>query len=230
MLLTLFWQKPPGSKDAAESVDLKLRDATGQVIQSWTLPPVRSDYPPEAWPSGQDQRGQHALRLSGGLLTGDYAFELEGRPLGSLFVTAPERAFEEPAYELPAGVDFAGQAELVGYTLEPDPADPQALILTLVWRGRSEMIESYRVFVHLVDENGQIGAQSDAEPAAWSRPTTGWAVGEYVVDQHLLRLPDAVQLADWALRIGLYDARSGTRLPVGDQDAFLVLPGGLNSP
>jgi hypothetical protein len=82
------------------------------------------------------------------------------------------------------------------------------------------MSESYRVFVHLVGADGQIIAQSDAEPAGWSRPTTGWAEGEYVVDQHILQLPDGIQVDDLTLRIGLYQAQSGDRLPSGGSDAF----------
>jgi hypothetical protein len=84
---------------------------------------------------------------------------------------------------------------------------------------------SYRVFVHLVDEDGQIVTQSDGEPAGWSRPTTGWAVGEFVVDRHILRLPDGLLMEDLVLRIGLYDVENGQRLPVGQEDAFVVQPG-----
>jgi hypothetical protein len=84
------------------------------------------------------------------------------------------------------------------------------------------MTDSYRVFVHLVDEAGQIIVQSDAEPAGWQRPTTGWAVGEYIVDQHVLQLPDDHLPQGLQLRIGLYETQSGDRLPAGDGDAFLA--------
>jgi hypothetical protein len=226
MLLTLFWLREEDWQGQDGELALDLLDEDGQVAQSWTLPPVRTDYPPEAWPSGQGQRGQHILRLAGGLPSGDYTFELEGTRLGSLSVEAPERLFAEPDYQVPAGVEFAGVAELAGYTLKYDPAEPQTLTLTLVWRGLAEMPISYRVFVHVVDDDGLIVDQSDAEPAAWQRPTTGWVTGEYVVDQHILHLPDGLPLDDMKLRIGLYDAESGDRLPTGGADAFEVSFGG----
>jgi hypothetical protein len=225
VLLTLFWRKPHSDGDPVDTLGLNLLDGAGQVAQSWTLPPVRADYPPQVWPAGAALRGQHALRLAGGLESGDYSFELAGLPLGVLEITAPERQFEEPVYDTIAGANFADQAELAGFTLETDPLSPQSKALTLIWRGLAEMPVSYRVFVHLVDEDGQIVAQSDGEPAAWSRSTTGWAVDEYVVDQHTLRLPDGLAMEDLILRIGLYNVESGRRLPVGQEDAFVVRPG-----
>jgi hypothetical protein len=225
MLLTLFWWKPDDNGVPADLLGLNLLDGAGQVVQSWTLPPVRADYPPEAWPAGAALRGQHALRLAGGLESGDYSFELAGLPLGVLEIAAPERMFEEPVYDTVAGANFADQAELVGYTMEVDPLAPQETALTLIWRGLEQMPVSYRVFVHLVDEDGQIVTQSDGEPAGWSRPTTGWAVGEFVVDRHILRLPDGLLMEDLVLRIGLYDVENGQRLPVGQEDAFVVQPG-----
>jgi hypothetical protein len=82
---------------------------------------------------------------------------------------------------------------------------------------------SYRVFVHLVDEAGHILDQSDAEPAGWTRPTTGWAPGEYVIDRHRLLIPADVTLDQLALRVGLYDADTGLRLTTQGDD-FVVLP------
>jgi hypothetical protein len=222
MLLTLFWQRPAGRENPANSVTLALQDQAGQVVQRWALPPVRADYPPDRWPAGQGQRGQHGLRLAGGLSSGRYTFTLEGLELGSLDITAPERRFDEPPYQVAAGADFGGRAQLVGYSLDREPPDAQTLTATLVWRGLAEMTDSYRVFVHLVDEAGQIIAQSDAEPAGWQRPTTGWAVGEYIVDQHAIQLPDDPLPQGLQLRIGLYEAQSADRLPVGDGDAFLA--------
>jgi len=129
---------------------------------------------------------------------------------------------------VPVGLDFGGRAELAGYDLAGDPADRRALTLTLVWRGLAEMTDSYRVFVHVLDEEGQIVAQSDAEPAGWSRPTTGWLAGEYVVDQHLLQLPEGVSLSGLSLRIGLYEGESGDRLPTAVGDAFTAPLVGLD--
>ncbi len=226
LLLTLFWEKTGSDGEPADALRLELVDGDGQVVQGWTLAPVRADHPPGDWPVGEGQRGQHLLRLAGGLDSGHYSFVLSDLPLGSLTLNAPERLYEEPAYQRPAGANFSDQVELVGYTLETDASDPEMLRATLVWRALTETPVSYRVFVHLVDESGQIRAQSDAEPAAWSRPTTGWAVGEYIVDEHMLQIPAGLSADALALRIGLYDALSGQRLALDGEDAFVAPLGG----
>jgi hypothetical protein len=224
VLVTLFWERANG-KPADGAVALHLLDADGAVAREWTLPPVRADYPPAAWRPGERLRGQHALRLPAGLADGSYAFTLEGRPLGTLAVAGPQRNYEAPAYETAVGARFGDAIELVGYSSSRADFAPAApLTVTLVWRGRAEMAVSYRVFVHLVDERGEIVAQSDAEPADWVRPTTGWALGEYVVDSHQLNVPAGLDPAGLRLRVGLYDATSGARLPTAAGEAFVLLP------
>ena len=115
------------------------------------------------------------------------------------------------------GAVFDGAAFLTGATVEPagcliDASPGAACTISLVWRAEREMTISYRVFVHLIDDTGNILAQSDAEPARWTRPTTGWAPGEYVVDTHAVILPPELSTGSLRLRVGLYDPATGTRL------------------
>jgi len=49
------------------------------------------------------------------------------------------------------------------------------LTVDFVWHALGEISTAYNVFVHLVDNQGTIIAQSDAGPANWTRPSTGWA-------------------------------------------------------
>ena len=223
MLLTLFWEKPTDLSSPARNLELTLRDKDGNIAQSWMIPPVRSDYPVADWRVGERVRGQHLLRLAANLNDGDYRFHLEDIPLGDLRVDAPERIFLEPVFDTAVRADFEGLIELAGYSIDADISDPQfPLTINLIWQGLKEMPTSYRVFVHLVDEDGQILSQSDAEPADWSRPTSGWATGEYVVDQHQLTRPANEPLERLFLRVGLYDAQTNGRLQTDSSDSLLL--------
>ena len=231
LLLTLFWTKADGDSTAVRQLSLQLREAGGAVAHRWTIAPVRDDYPPEAWEEGERVRGQHLLRLPARLESGAYRLWLEDVALGSVRVEAPERTLSPPPYETAANVSFGGRVELVGYSLAPEVSLgaaeatlPSALTVRLVWQGLAEMTMSYRVFVHLVDEAGQIVAQSDAEPAGWTRPTTGWAPGEYVVDEHVLTVPAEAPAGPFSLRVGLYGASTGERLPAGEGDFATLAP------
>jgi hypothetical protein len=85
--------------------------------------------------------------------------------------------------------------------------------VTLVWRAETETYTSYHVFLHLLDSDGDVVAQSDGVPAGWTRPTTGWLAGEYITDVHTLALPtDPSHSASYSLLTGLYNPVTGERL------------------
>lgn len=223
VLLTLFWEQADASQaDASDTaISLHLLDETGDTAYSWELPVT-------SLPAGTHWRDQNLLRLPGSLDSGVYRFALNNVVLGELAVTAPERIFEQPqvstsvdtAFFLPDG-ELA--TTLVGLDLEGCQSAETTCNVTLVWRADAEIPTSYRVFVHLVDENGTILAQSDGEPARWIRPMTGWAPGEYIVDPHILGLPVAMPNGPLFIRIGLYNPADGARLKSAESD-FTTLP------
>jgi hypothetical protein len=142
-----------------------------------------------------------------------------------LTITAPARSFAPPAGIVPLAVPFGDVLALAGYQLDWAACVPGGdCPLTLVWQGLAEMDTSYHVFVHLVDETGRILAQADGQPAGWTRPTTGWAAGEFVVDGHLLGLPASLPAGGLALRVGVYDPDTGERLPAPAGAEYVTLP------
>jgi hypothetical protein len=203
-----------------DELSLVLMDESGMPVQSWTIPPVKADFPPSQWPAGIIFRGQHALRLEPELEAGIYELALNGIALGQLRIGDLERLFEEPQYDLEIRASFGDFAELAGVTVEATESGP--IMVSLVWKALAETPTSYRVFVHMVDEEGSLLVQSDAEPANWTRPTTGWLSGEYIVDTHQLSPPTGEFDGPFALRIGLYDPVTHQRLTTSTGD-FLQL-------
>ncbi|MCP4426297.1 MAG: YfhO family protein, partial [Chloroflexi bacterium] len=215
VLLTLFWEKPTHPPSALSVFKLHLQSESGAIQKTWEIPPVHPDYPPADWQSGERLRGQHALRLPANLNGGIYQFLLNGTPLGEITIHAPNRIFERPSVETAVNIPFytpdsALQAILTGYNQQPTTNNQ--LQITLLWQAQTEFPASYRIFVHLVDATGQILAQSDGEPADWTRPTTGWATGEYIADQHTFVMPDPFPDGPLTWRVGLYDPATGQRL------------------
>ena len=67
--------------------------------------------------------------------------------------------------------------------------------------------------------------QSDGEPAGWGRPTTGWAAGEVVEDERVLRIPGDAEGGVYEIVTGMYELGTGERLPLGDgSTSVLVTP------
>ena len=249
VLLTLFWECTEPA--ACERFTVRLEDESGQTVQTWPLPVIREGFADDEWPSHGRLRGQYQLQLPAALATGAYHFVLgDGVALEPIQVTAPERTFASPPLSLAVNAPFAtadGQliATLVGLAqpspegrggvlpcaTEPSPhPSPEGrggllpCAVPLIWRAEAETPVDYRVFVHLVDETGAIVAQSDAAPAGWARPTTGWLPGEYVLDTHTLTLPETLPDGPLSLRVGLYDPDSGARLTTGAADFATISP------
>jgi hypothetical protein len=65
-----------------------------------------------------------------------------------------------------------------------------------------------------VDAEGQIVAQHDRPPGDAANPTHLWAPGETIRSDFELALPAGGAPPDARLRIGLYEPKSGGRLPV----------------
>ena len=225
-----IWEAVGGVPREGGAATLRLLDAGGSQVHGWTLPPVAAWWPPEAWTAGERWVGRHVVRLPGDLESGRYTLSVTWPGCdaelahASLNVTAPERGWEVPGSLTPAEVRFGDASgpliSLAGYDISSvAPAPGEVVEVTLAWQAAAAMENSYHVFLHLVDGEGRVVAQSDGVPAAWSRPTTGWAVGEVVVEMRQIVVPPASGGTGYTLRVGFYEA-GGTRLSVaGEEDA-----------
>jgi hypothetical protein len=225
VLVTLFW-RAERAPEADYWAGLRLQGENGVVLETW-LPPTRADHPTSAWRAGYIWRGQYLVRVPAEAASGRYTWTLtvadqiggggEPIPLGELSVEAPERSFEIPPVDYPADALFGGTIRLIGANVARSQA---GLEVTLIWRAEAEIEAEYTVFVHALNAEGDILAQSDSPPSGGTRPTTGWLPGEVVTDTHMLPVaPGEVA----GLRVGLYDPNIGARLPLADgMDAWLI--------
>lgn len=144
------------------------------------------------------------------------------------------RIFEAPPVQVEIGANLADKARLIGYN-SPRLGEAGAVIrcpageaihFDFYWEGLSEMETIYFVFLHLVDETGQIVAQHDRGPGRRAKqPTTAWLPGEIIHDPVDLALPPDLAPGLYTLRIGLYQHPAGPRLtPVaGDGRDFVEI-------
>ncbi len=78
----------------------------------------------------------------------------------------------------------------------------------------------YRVFVHFLDSEGDLMWTDDHQPAP---PTTQWKPGQKVSYSHTMFIPVYPYVGEARVRLGLYSAADGRRLPlkgkeVGDRE------------
>ncbi len=136
-----------------------------------------------------------------------------------------EMAEELVAADAPFIMPEGGHIRLVSYSPLPEHVRPGDIIpITLMWQADALPQQRYKVFLHLLDENGQLVAQRDSEPVGGWRPTTTWAVNESVEDNYGLLVPLVLPSGNYTLLLGLYDLfEPAARLPLNGSDTTIHL-------
>jgi hypothetical protein len=114
---------------------------------------------------------------------------------------------------------LGGKVELLGYELEEEPIRPGgALELTLYWRAREEIEESYTVFTHLLDDDGNIQGQQDGIPVEGMYYTPSWLAGQVVEDKRRILIADTASAGSYRIAVGMYELDSLERLEAVDTE------------
>jgi len=127
-------------------------------------------------------------------------------------------------YPLPADAGVQSQSatfgdalELLGYRLETPQATPGGRTrLTLYWHTRQRLTTGYTVFVHLLDEAGEMRGQRDGQPVNGTCPTTLWSPEKVIVDRHVVPVNGDAPPGQYRLAVGLYNLATLQRLPAFD--------------
>ena len=130
--------------------------------------------------------------------------------LNPIKVTAPQHPAQKTAVAtLGSGI------ELVEATILPETAVPgEQIQVALSWQVKAPSEQSLTTFVHLSDQTQRPFAQADGIPLQGDYPTQYWAEGEQFADIYTLTLPAEIPPGEYPIYVGLYDAITGTRLPV----------------
>jgi hypothetical protein len=130
-------------------------------------------------------------------------------PVGRLAALRELGPARPPQFDEGSSFDYG--IELLGY----DAAINDSLALNLYWRlnAREPVPGDYTVFLHLVDERGQmVNAPADGPPFDGDWPTSAWIPGRTVVDPHTVPWPTDLLPGRYDLQLGFYDPATGTRL------------------
>jgi hypothetical protein len=133
-------------------------------------------------------------------------------PAVDLVRITPEAPLPRPAH--PLSYDLGEQIALVGYDGPETLASSDTLTLTLYWQALQAPQGDYKVFVHLLDERGELVAQDDAPPRGGRYPTWAWQPSDLVPDLHQLALPDGRPPGPYHWSVGMYRVDTNERLPV----------------
>lgn len=152
--------------------------------------------------------------------------------IGALTIVPSTRRFTPPPSLSSSDMHFHNELDaelitLVGFDVEQmeeqvsekseEENEGRTVEVTLVWQASATIHVGYSAFVHVIDESGQMVAQSDAIPG--NTPTNQWIPDEIIVDRHsLANLP----MGPLQIVVGLYDPLNGRRLVVRDVEGRAI--------
>jgi hypothetical protein len=238
--LTLCWEAlRPMDRDYTLFIHLLGRD-NARVAERTTYS-GQGRFPTSLWPAGRAFCESYRMQVASwaeapelyalevGLYDAETGWRLPARNVSGQAIEPPTVGLVRvtPAAPLPLpaqplSYDLGGQIALVGYNASTPLstgasttlASGDMLTLTLYWQALQVPQGDYKVFVHLLDEEGELVTQDDASPRDGRYPTWAWQAGDLVPDPHQLRLPDERPPGPYHLAVGMYYPESGDRLPV----------------
>jgi hypothetical protein len=202
-----------GVYQAAEAVSVQMVHTSGLVLaERLSLPGAgngitRSDVP---------------IQITAATPGGEYVLMSGPARLATVSVTHSDPLWRDQDVPIRLSANFGDAIELIGYDLTPrQPRPGDSVTVDLYWRARAPVQNVYTVFVQIVGPFNPVGnnplwGQQDNPPVSGTFPTSDWPVGMIVRDRHVLKLDPSAPPADYSLIAGLYDPRTGTRLPVPD--------------
>jgi len=237
--LTLFWQALADvSRDYI--IFVQLYDDKGKLWANREISPVDGNCPTAGWQAGQLVRDPHDFVVPAALPDGQYHLVIglyraidrkrlavvagpqRGRDnlaLTEVNILGREHDYQQPVVSHPLQARFGQSIVLIGYDLKARQAKPgDKLELTLYWHALSPVDKSYTVFVHLLDADEVIQGWGDSLPGGGTLPTTSWLAGEYLRDRHEIAIKPEALSGEYLIEVGLYEAISGARLPVLDEE------------
>jgi hypothetical protein len=221
----LYWRSlAPASQSYRVFVHLVGQDDTS--AGGVDVIPARGAFPTVYWTPGDVVRDAVRIPIALNARPGKYAMEVGLYPaekigdrlpvsetgedrvvLDSIKVGARQPVTYVP--QTPLDANFSGKATLIGYNAGLGPG---SLTLTLFWQSTGRFDRDYTVFIHVLDDNGNIVGQVDRQPQRGNYPTTLWDVGEQIRDDYIV--PLNATRSNYRVELGMYRQDTFERLAV----------------
>ncbi|NJN68094.1 MAG: phospholipid carrier-dependent glycosyltransferase [Chloroflexaceae bacterium] len=121
----------------------------------------------------------------------------------------------QPVVAQVSQVGFGPSLSLYGYEMDTSALRSTGVLsLTVQWQARAPVSEDYRLFVHVLDDEGQRVGQVDVPPGGPHTPTSAWEPYRYVTWVHPVVLPPDLPPGTYQVAIGLYHPDDFSRLEV----------------
>ncbi len=189
------------------------------------------------WREERYIRDVHVLSLPADLPSGPYRIKVGlyelGKPQATLSTADGENGYFLPltllvnrrmpaTARLAQPIRFGGVLELVGVELPAFVPQDAPWTLWFYWRALSPVSESYVLFVHRLNAQGELRGQRDGPPFEGIKGTDRWPVGEIMAVP--VTLEGIREPGRYRLRVGWYAWPSMEHLRLSSGEPFAILP------
>jgi len=155
----------------------------------------------------------------------EYVVHIKGLDYAAVYKVPQEVPLEAYPYEHVSMVDFGQKVRLLGWEVEKELAELEGLYyldITIYWQSLQPITENYRVYLKLVDGDGQVWREDDSNPIFGFFRTSQWEEGVILRDRHGLEVPPHAPPGVYYVGLGLFDPELGKGLnPAVDGDLLL---------
>ena len=113
---------------------------------------------------------------------------------------------------VPVDAVFGGTLELQQAWMRQQGVAGDLFYVVLQWKATQTLPLNYKVFVHVLDDEGQALFQKDKLAIDDLRPTSHWRPGESIRDPYSMLIPADVAAGSYRVVVGVYDPATGARL------------------
>jgi len=144
--------------------------------------------------------------------------DLAGKPYASILTLDANTENASPeANDAPKVGDFAvlNAGQCSGETTE----STGAVLVTLCWDALKSVPRDYTIFVHLIgppnpETHSTVWAQVDEQPGGGTFPTSQWRVGQTIIENYTLKIPENAPPGEYTVEVGMYLLETGERVPL----------------
>jgi hypothetical protein len=159
----------------------------------------------------------------------NFIVEFDGIPYAWIYRAGP--IITENSYPFSIDAKIGEDFHLLGYDLTPARAGPGDTVhITLFWEALNSPTGDYTVFIHLLDAQGQLVAQSDSKPQSGDYPTFLWVQNERIKDQYQVVIPPETPPGTYEFSVGMYELETLKRIPITDSSGALIQNRSLKLP
>jgi Tol biopolymer transport system component/4-amino-4-deoxy-L-arabinose transferase-like glycosyltransferase len=230
--IRVFWRVQQPLK-----ADYQLRLRLPRAASDLIVPLGGTTYPTHLWAPDHIVTGWYDLHTDATAASGEYPVTLNlldpnGQPLlatdlvlATVQIAQVQRLFTIPPMQHSMPIALEDGVTFLGYDLRDEKVTPGGSVrLTLYWQARTQPGLDYTIFIHLLDETGQLRGQVDRAPVDGTRPTAGWLPGEVIRDEYVLPVSLEAVPGQYQIEIGMYDVATMRRLNVSPEDDRILLP------